>query len=122
METARSWLEAKKPYLGELEPLLQSWDLASRSPAPVGARTSAQLANQIIVACNIAAMGKHSFLATRAGLDPNHRPQRHQRGLAGVTVLNAKAPIVISRNFKPAVFRIRLPQKDLRTPCRLPNI
>jgi len=34
-------------------------------------------------------------------------------GLPGSTVLNAKAPMVISRNFKPG-FRIRLHQKDLR--------
>jgi 2-hydroxy-3-oxopropionate reductase len=48
-------------------------------------------------------------------------------GLAGSTVLNAKAPMVIARNFKPG-FRIRLHQKDLRnallaaesTKCALP--
>ena len=34
-------------------------------------------------------------------------------GLAGSTVLNAKAPMVIARNLKPG-FRIRLHQKDLR--------
>ena len=34
-------------------------------------------------------------------------------GLAGSAVLNAKTPLVISRNFKPG-FRIRLHQKDLR--------
>jgi 2-hydroxy-3-oxopropionate reductase len=34
-------------------------------------------------------------------------------GLAGSAVLNAKAPMVYSRNFKPG-FRIRLHQKDLR--------
>ena len=50
-------------------------------------------------------------------------------GLAGSTVLNAKAPMVIARNFKPG-FRIRLHQKDLRnallvaalTLCVLPRI
>jgi 2-hydroxy-3-oxopropionate reductase len=34
-------------------------------------------------------------------------------GLAGSTVLNVKAPMVIARNFKPG-FRIRLHHKDLR--------
>jgi 2-hydroxy-3-oxopropionate reductase len=34
-------------------------------------------------------------------------------GLAGSTVLNFKAPMVIARNFQPG-FRIRLHQKDLR--------
>jgi 2-hydroxy-3-oxopropionate reductase len=36
-----------------------------------------------------------------------------QGGLAGSAVLNAKAPMLIARNFKPG-FRIRLHQKDLR--------
>jgi len=72
-----------------------------------------KLANQIIVACNIAAMGEALVLATRAGLDPNVVFNAIKGGLAGSTVLNAKAPMVTSRNFKPG-FRIRLHQKDLR--------
>jgi len=39
--------------------------------------------------------------------------RRVKGGLAGSTVLNAKAPMVISRNFQPG-FRIALHQKDLR--------
>jgi 2-hydroxy-3-oxopropionate reductase len=34
-------------------------------------------------------------------------------GLAGSTVLNAKGPMLIARNFKPG-FKINLHQKDLR--------
>jgi 2-hydroxy-3-oxopropionate reductase len=52
-------------------------------------------------------------LATKAGLDPDVVFQAVKGGLAGSTVLNAKAPMVIGRNFKPG-FRIRLHQKDLR--------
>jgi 2-hydroxy-3-oxopropionate reductase len=72
-----------------------------------------KLANQIMVACNIAAMGEALVLATKAGLDPEVVFNAVKGGLAGSTVLNAKAPMVISRNFKPG-FRIRLHQKDLR--------
>ena len=72
-----------------------------------------KLANQIMVACNIAAMGEALVLATRAGLDPEVVFNAVKGGLAGSTVLNAKAPMVIARNFKPG-FRIRLHQKDLR--------
>jgi len=72
-----------------------------------------KLGNQIIAACNIAAMGKALVLATRAGLDPEAVFNAIKGGLAGSTVLNAKAPIVIGRNFKLG-FRIRLHQKDLR--------
>ena len=80
---------------------------------PVGAGNVTKLANQIIVACNIAAMGEALVLATRAGLDPEVVFNAISGGLAGSTVLDAKAPMVISRNFKPG-FRIRLHQKDLR--------
>src|SRR5216684_2770722 len=73
----------------------------------------AKRANQIIVACNIAAMGEAFVLDTRAGLDPEVVFNAVKGGLAGSTVLNAKAPMVIGRNFKPG-FRIRLHQKDLR--------
>ncbi len=80
---------------------------------PVGAGNVTKLANQIMVACNIAAMGEALVLATKAGLDPEVVFNAVKGGLAGSTVLNAKAPLVISRNFKPG-FRIRLHQKDLR--------
>jgi 2-hydroxy-3-oxopropionate reductase len=80
---------------------------------PVGAGNVTKLANQIMVACNIAAMGEALVLATRAGLDPEVVFNAVKGGLAGSTVLNAKAPMVISRNFQPG-FRINLHQKDLR--------
>lgn len=80
---------------------------------PVGAGNVTKLANQIMVACNIAAMGEALVLATKAGLDPEVVFQAVKGGLAGSTVLNAKAPMVMERNFKPG-FRIRLHQKDLR--------
>ncbi len=80
---------------------------------PVGAGNVTKLANQIMVACNIAAMGEALTLATKAGLDPEVVFNAVKGGLAGSTVLNAKAPMVISRNFQPG-FRIALHQKDLR--------
>jgi 2-hydroxy-3-oxopropionate reductase len=80
---------------------------------PVGAGNVTKLANQIMVACNIAAMGEALVLATRAGLDPEVVFNAVKGGLAGSTVLNAKAPMVIARNFKPG-FKIRLHHKDLR--------
>ena len=78
-----------------------------------GAGNVTKLANQIMVACNIAAMGEALTLATRCGLDPEVVFNAVKGGLAGSAVLNAKAPMVIARNFKPG-FRIRLHQKDLR--------
>ena len=77
-----------------------------------GAGNTTKLANQIIVALNIAAVGEALVLAKKAGLDPEVVFNAIKGGLAGSTVLNAKAPMMIAGNFKPG-FRIRLHQKDL---------
>jgi len=94
-------------------PILQKLGSSVTLTGPVGAGNVTKLANQIMVACNIAAMGEALVLATRAGLDPEVVFNAVKGGLAGSTVLNAKAPMVIARNFKPG-FRIKLHQKDLR--------
>ena len=79
----------------------------------IGAGNTTKLANQIIVALNIAAMSEALALGTRAGVDPGVIFQAVRGGLAGSTVLNAKAPMVLSGNFKPG-FRIDLHIKDLQ--------
>jgi 2-hydroxy-3-oxopropionate reductase len=94
-------------------PLFQAMGSSTTLTGPVGAGNVTKLANQIMVAVNIAAMGEALVLATRAGLDPEVVFNAVKGGLAGSAVLNAKAPMVIARNFKPG-FRIRLHQKDLR--------
>lgn len=78
----------------------------------IGSGNIAKLANQIIVACNIAAMSEALSFATKAGADPKRIFDAIKGGLAGSTVLNAKAPMVLERNFKPG-FRIELHIKDL---------
>jgi 2-hydroxy-3-oxopropionate reductase len=97
----------------KVAPILQSMGSSVILTGPIGAGNVTKLANQIMVACNIAAMGEALVLATRAGLDPEVVFNAVKGGLAGSTVLNAKAPMVIARNFKPG-FRINLHQKDLR--------
>ena len=77
-----------------------------------GAGNTTKLANQIIVAANIEAVGEALVLARKAGLDPNTVFQAIRGGLAGSNVLDAKAPMMIDGNFA-AGFRIRLHQKDL---------
>ncbi len=94
-------------------PILQKLGSSVTLTGAVGAGNVTKLANQIMVACNIAAMGEALVLATKAGLDPEVVFNAVKGGLAGSTVLNAKAPMVISRNFKPG-FRIALHEKDLR--------
>jgi 2-hydroxy-3-oxopropionate reductase len=103
-----------KPHVFErVQPILQKLGSSVTLTGAVGAGNVTKLANQIMVACNIAAMGEALVLATKAGLDPEVVFNAVKGGLAGSTVLNAKAPMVIARNFKPG-FRIRLHQKDLR--------
>jgi 2-hydroxy-3-oxopropionate reductase len=77
-----------------------------------GAGNTTKLANQIIVAANIEAVGEALVLARKAGLDPEVVFEAIRGGLAGSRVLDAKAPMMIAGNFEPG-FRIRLHQKDL---------
>ena len=78
----------------------------------IGSGNTTKLANQIIVALNIAAMSEAMVLATKSGVDPEKVYQAIRGGLAGSTVLDAKVPLVLNRNFKPG-FRIELHIKDL---------
>ena len=78
----------------------------------IGAGNMTKLANQIIVALNIAAMSEALVLGAKAGVDPETIFKAIRGGLAGSTVLEAKVPMVLSGNFKPG-FRIELHIKDL---------
>jgi len=78
----------------------------------VGAGNVTKLANQIVVALNIAALSEAMVLATKAGVDPQLVFDAIKGGLAGSTVMNAKAPMMLDRNIKPG-FRINLHIKDL---------
>jgi 2-hydroxy-3-oxopropionate reductase len=114
IEATLAIMAGGKPEVFErVLPILQKLGSSVTLTGPVGAGNVTKLANQIMVACNIAAMGEALVLATKAGLDPEVVFNAVKGGLAGSTVLNAKAPMVIARNFKPG-FRIRLHQKDLR--------
>ena len=78
----------------------------------IGSGNVAKLANQIIVALNIAAMSEAMVLATKAGVDPEKVFQAIRGGLAGSTVLEAKMPLALKGNFRPG-FRIELHIKDM---------
>jgi 2-hydroxy-3-oxopropionate reductase len=78
----------------------------------VGSGNVAKLANQMIVALNIAAVSEALVLATKAGVSPERVFDAIKGGLAGSTVMNAKVPMILAGNFKPG-FRIELHIKDL---------
>lgn len=78
----------------------------------LGSGNVAKLANQVIVAMNIAAVSEAMTLAVKNGADPELVYQAIRGGLAGSTVLDAKAPMMMAHNFKPG-FRMELHIKDL---------
>ena len=79
---------------------------------PIGSGNVAKLANQMVVACNIAAVAEALTFAKKAGTDPELVYQAIRGGLAGSTVMDAKAPMMLAGNYKPG-FRIELHIKDL---------
>jgi 2-hydroxy-3-oxopropionate reductase len=79
----------------------------------VGSGNIAKLSNQIMVAANIAGMSEALVLAAKAGVDPAVVYKAVRAGLAGSTVLDAKAPMVLAGDFKPG-FRMELHIKDLQ--------
>jgi len=78
----------------------------------IGAGNTTKLANQIIVALNIAAMSEAFVLGTKAGVNPEVIYNAIRGGLAGSNVLDAKAPMILEGNYKPG-FKIDLHIKDL---------
>ena len=96
-----------------VKPILEKMGSSVVRVGDIGAGNVTKLANQIIVALNIAAMSEAFVLAAKAGVDPGKVFDAIKGGLAGSTVLNAKAPMVLKGNYKPG-FRIELHIKDLQ--------
>lgn len=78
----------------------------------IGAGNTTKLANQIIVALNIAAVSEAFMLSTKAGVSPEKVFAAIRGGLAGSTVMNAKVPMMMEGSFAPG-FKIDLHIKDL---------
>ncbi len=71
-----------------------------------------KVANQIIVALNIAAVGEALLFASKAGADPAKVCQALMGGFAASRILEVHGERMIKRTFAPG-FRIGLHQKDL---------
>ena len=71
-----------------------------------------KVANQIIVALNIAAVGEALLFASKAGADPAKVRQALMGGFAASRVLEVHGDRMVQRTFNPG-FRIALHQKDL---------
>ena len=79
---------------------------------PIGSGNTCKLTNQIIVAVNMAAVAEAFTLAVRTEVKPEVLFEAIRGGLAGSTVMEAKAPMMIAGNRQPG-FRIDLHIKDL---------
>jgi len=101
-----------KALFEEVKDLLLVMGATAVHCGTIGAGNTTKLANQIIVALNIAAVSEAFTLVKKAGVDPHLVFDAIKGGLAGSTVMNAKAPMMMDSNFKPG-FKIDLHIKDL---------
>lgn len=96
----------------EAKPFFEVMGASYTLVGPIGSGNTCKLTNQIIVALNIAALAEGLTFAKKAGTDPRKVFEAIKGGLAGSTVMNAKAPMILDGNFRPG-FRIDLHIKDL---------
>jgi 2-hydroxy-3-oxopropionate reductase len=79
---------------------------------PSGCGQICKVANQIIVALNIAAVSEALVFASKAGADPSKVREALMGGFASSRILEVHGERMIKRTFTPG-FRIALHQKDL---------
>jgi 2-hydroxy-3-oxopropionate reductase len=91
----------KKEVFEKMEKILLAMGASAILVGDIGSGNTAKLANQIMVALHLAAMSEAMVFAEKSGVDPEKVFQAIRGGLAGSTVLNAKMPLVLERNFKP---------------------
>lgn len=103
----------KEEAFERAKPVLEKMGASVVLVGKIGSGNMAKLANQIMVASNIAAVAEALTLAVKSGVNPQCVYEAVRGGLAGSTVLDAKAPMMMSRNFAPG-FRIELHIKDLK--------
>jgi 2-hydroxy-3-oxopropionate reductase len=93
-------------------PVFQALGKTITHMGPLGAGGFAKLANQIIVAVNLTALGEALTLARKAGLDRSLVLKALGGGLAGSKCLEQKTPNYVSGTYDPG-FKIDLHYKDL---------
>jgi 2-hydroxy-3-oxopropionate reductase len=101
-----------KPTFDEVMPILQSLGKTITYLGPLGAGGFTKLANQIIVAGNLTALGEALSLAKKAGLNRELTLKALAGGLAGSRCLEQKTPNYLSNTYNPG-FKIDLHYKDL---------
>jgi 2-hydroxy-3-oxopropionate reductase len=79
---------------------------------PLGAGGFTKLANQIIVAVNLTAIGEALVFGAKAGVDPQKMIRALSGGLAGSKCLDQKSEKILTGDFAPG-FKVDLHFKDL---------
>lgn len=93
-------------------PIFQAMGKTITHLGPLGAGGFTKLANQIIVAINLTALGEALTLAKKAGLDRELTLTALAGGLAGSKCLDQKKPNYVADTYNPG-FKIDLHYKDL---------
>ncbi len=93
-------------------PIFQAMGKTITHLGPLGFGGFTKLANQIIVAVNLTALGEALTLARKAGLDRELTLKALAGGLAGSRCLDQKAPNYIANSYRPG-FKVDLHAKDL---------
>jgi 2-hydroxy-3-oxopropionate reductase len=102
----------KEEVFAKIEDLLLVMGASAILIGESGSGNICKLANQIMVALHLASVGEAMVFAEKAGVDSEKVFQAIRGGLAGSTVLDAKMPLILERNFKPGG-PIRMHTKDL---------
>jgi 2-hydroxy-3-oxopropionate reductase len=102
----------KKEVFEECKEILDVMGGSVTLVGDIGAGQTTKLANQIIVAINIAAVAEALTMGKKAGVDPEAIFNAIRGGLAASQCLEDKAPRMFAGRFDPG-FRIRLHVKDL---------
>lgn len=103
----------KEEVFNRFKPVLECMGASVVLCGDVGAGNVTKLCNQTIVAVNIAALAEALQMGQMCGVEPQKIFEAIRGGLAGSTVMNAKAPMMMDQNFEPG-FRIDLHIKDLK--------
>jgi 2-hydroxy-3-oxopropionate reductase len=103
---------AEEAAFERARPLFEAMGKNITLVGPNGAGQTTKVANQIIVALTIEAVGEALVFASKAGADPAKVRQALMGGLATSRILELHGERMIKRTFNPG-FRIALHQKDL---------
>jgi 2-hydroxy-3-oxopropionate reductase len=101
-----------KAVFDEVLPVFQAMGKTITHLGPLGCGGFTKLANQIIVALNLTALGEALTLARKAGLDRELTLKALGGGLAGSRCLEQKTPNYVTNTYRPG-FKVDLHYKDL---------